>query len=181
MGLEAVKEEILGNAKKQANSLVANARKESDRLMKEAEKKAEEMREKNEAETKIIIDRLKRQELASAGLEKKKMVLECKKQIIESVFAEAKKMLEGLDDKKRESFIKKLLESVQNDIEPMHFYCNKRDIKFLKGLDAKAADIIGGLIAENKDKTIIVDYSFEAMLESIKENQLQEISKILFE
>lgn len=180
MGLETVKEEILNSAKEQSNSLIVEARKEANRIMKEAEKKIEEMREKSESETKRMLDTIKRQELASAELESKKILLNAKKQIIENVFAEAKKRLENLDDKKRELYIKKLLEKAKNDIEISNVYCNKKDAKFLKGRNAEPTNIIGGLIAENKEKTVRVDYSFETLLQSVKENELQNINKILF-
>ena len=180
MGLEAIKEEILSNAKEQANSSIAEARKEANRIMKEAERKIEEMKEKSDIEIKKMLDAIKRQELASAELENKKMLLEAKKQIIEGVFIEAKKRLENLDDKKRESHLKKLLERAKNDIEIEYVYCNKRDTKFLKGFNVETANIIGGLIAENKERTIRVDYSFETLLQSIKENELQNINKLLF-
>ena len=180
MGLETVKDEILSSAKEQANSLIAEARKEANRITREAEKKIEEMKEKSEAETKKIVDTIKRQELASAELENKKMLLEAKKQVIESVFAESRKKLENLDDKKRESIIKKLLEKAKIEIEVANIYCNKKDSKFLKDFNVETIGISGGLISENKEKTIRVDYSFETILQSIKENELQDISKILF-
>lgn len=180
MGLETVKEEILNNAKEQANSLIAEARKEANRIMKEAEKKIEEMREKSEVETKRMIDAIKRQELASAELENKKMLLEAKKQVIESVFIEAEKRLEDIDDKKREAYIKKLLEKAKNDIEISTVYCNKKDAKFLKGFNVQIIEMLGGLMAENKEKTVRVDNSFETIMQSIQENELQNINKILF-
>ena len=180
MGLETVKEEILSNAREQSNSITAEARREASRITREAERKMEDMKEKSEAETKKILDIIKRQELATAELENKKMILEAKKQIIESVFSEAVKKLEALDDKKRESYVKKLLEKAKNDINIFHVYCNKEDSKFLKDFKAEAANIIGGLMAENKEKTIRVDYSFETLLQSIKENELQNINKVLF-
>lgn len=180
MGLEAVKEEIIRNAKEQSSSLIAEARKEAGRIMKEAENKIEEMKEKSDAQTKRLIDAIKRQELASAELENKKVLLDAKKQIIESVFMEAKKRLETLDDKKRGACIKKLIEKTKNDIEIAYAYCSEKDAKFLKGIDAKAIDIIGGLLAENKDETIRIDYSFETLLQSIKENELQAINRLLF-
>lgn len=180
MGLEAVKDEIIRTAKEQEASMLAEARKEANKTQREAEKKVEEMKEKNEVETKKMLDMLKKQEVASAELENKKMLLEGKKQVIESVFANAKKKLENLDDKKRENYLKKLIEKTKKDIELEHIYCSKKDAKFLKGFNIQTIDIIGGLIAENKDKTIRVDYSFEAMLQNIKENELQTINKILF-
>ena len=118
--------------------------------------------------------------MASAELENKKMLLEAKKELIESVFIEVRKKLASLDDEKRESYIKKLLEKAENDIEVANVYCNKRDLEFLKDFNTEAVDITSGLIAENKDTTIRVDYSFETMLQSIKENELQSINKILF-
>lgn len=180
MGLEAVKEEIIRNAKEQEIALLAEARKDAARLMRDAEKKAEEMKSKMDAETKRRLDAIKRQEMASADMENKKMLLEAKKEIIESVFMQARNAIGGLDAGKREACIKRLVERVKLDIEPACFYCNKEDAKFLKGLNFKPADTIGGVFAENKDMTIRVDYSFETLLESIKENELQSINKILF-
>lgn len=180
MGLETVKEEILNSAKEQANSLIAEARKEANRTAKEAEKKIEGMQQKTDADAKRMMELIKKQELASAELENKKMILEAKKQIIEAAFAEARKKLENLDDKKTEAYIKKLLEKAKNDIEVAHVYCNKKDAKFLKEFRAETAGMIGGLIAENKEKTIRVDYSFETILQGIKENELQNMNKLLF-
>ncbi|MBS3105986.1 hypothetical protein J4234_07070 [Candidatus Woesearchaeota archaeon] len=180
MGLEAVKDEILNSAKEQSNSLIAEARKEAGRIARETENKIEGMKQKTDEEAKRIIDTIKRQELASAELENKKMLLEVKKQLIDGVFAEAKKRLKNLDDKKKESYIKKLLEKAKNDIEISGVYCNKKDAKLLKGFNVETADIIGGLMAENREKTIRVDYSFDAMLENLKETELQNINKELF-
>ena len=180
MGLEAVKEEILSNAKLQVTALMAEARKEANRIIREAEKKIESLKEKKEAEAKRMVDMIKRQDIASAELENKKMLLEAKKQIIDSVFLETGKRLEALDYKKKEVFIKKLLEKAKKDIELNNVYCSKKDAKFLKGSNIEAADMIGGLIAENKEKTVRVDYSFESLLQAVKENELQNVSKILF-
>ncbi|MBI3027645.1 hypothetical protein HYY70_06050 [Candidatus Woesearchaeota archaeon] len=180
MGLEAVKDEILNSAKEQSNSLIAEARKEANRIWRETENKIEGMKEKSDEEAKRMIDTIKRQELASADLENKKMLLEAKKQLIDNAFDEARKRLENLDDKKKEFYIKKLLEKAKSDIDISTVYCSKKDAKFLKGFNAETAGIIGGIMAENRDKTIRVDYSFDAILESLKETELQNISRILF-
>lgn len=180
MGLEIVKEEIVRNASEQESALIAEAKKEADRIMKDMEKKVEELKEKNDAEVKEKIDIMKKQESASAELENKKILLETKKQVIESVFVKAQKKLEGMDSKKREAYIKKLLEKTKNDIEVAYIYCSKKDSGILKDFKTETADILGGLIAENNDKTIRVDYSFDDILQTIKENYLQNINKLLF-
>jgi len=180
MGLEAVKEEIIRHAKQQEATLLAEAREESKKIISEAEKKIEGLREEINAETKKKINAIKMQELASAELENKKMLLEMKKQLIEDVFNKAQGKISALAIEQRRSYIKKLLEKSKNDIEVANVYCNEKDLKLLEDFKAKAIDIIGGLIAENKDGTVRVDYSFDTMLQSIKENELQNISKILF-
>jgi len=183
MGLEAVKEEIIRNVQEQARALNAEARKEVNRINQEIEEKIREIEEESETQTEKVLDSMKKQELASIKLEAKKMLLEVKKNIIEKIFVEAKKKLGELDGKEREAYIKKLLEKIRDDIEPAYIYCNKNDVKLLKGvkgIEVKPVDIDGGLIAENKDKTIRVDYSFDTMIDSIKEKELQTINNILF-
>ncbi len=180
MGLEAVKDEIIANAKRQEEALLAEAKNEALGTMKEAEIKVAEFREKAEAEAKKLIETLKRQETASAEMENKKLTLEAKKDAVENVFEEARKSIEWLSDRKREEHISKLLEKAKNDIEVAKVYCNKKDAKLVKGFKAEPSDIIGGLIAENADGTVRVDYSFDTILQDIKENELQKISKLLF-
>jgi len=180
MGLEAVKEEVIRTAKTQEESMIAEGRKETIRLMNEAEEKVARLKEKSDLETKRAMDLIKKQEFASAELENKKMLLEAKKQLIDKVFNEVQKKVEKLDSKKRGEYIHKLMEKAKNDIEVENIYCNKNDIKFLKDFNAKTVDIMGGLIAENKDETVRVDYSFDTILENIKENELQSINKVLF-
>ena len=72
------------------------------------------------------------------------------------------------------------MEKAKDDIGGENLYCNKNDAKFMKDFNAEAIDIMGGLIAENKDGTVRVDYSFDTMLQNIKENELQSINKVLF-
>lgn len=180
MGLESVKEEVIRNAKEQAGSMLAEARKEAGKIMKEAEVKAEEMKSQSESETKKLTDTIKRQELASSELDSRKLVLEAKKQAIDRVIAEARKKLEALDDRKREDYIKRLLDKAKKEIDVAYAYCSRKDLKFVKGAEAVAMEMIGGLIAENREKTIRVNYSFETLLDGIKESELQNINKLLF-
>ena len=180
MGLEAVKGEIIRSAKQQESALIAEARKEANRIMKEADAKVEELKARSETETKKSGEAIKKQALTMADMESKKMALEAKKQVIEAVFAEVQKRLALLDDKKREIYFKKLLEKASKELEVACVYCSKKDAKFVKGFSMESTEIAGGLIAENNEKTIRVDYSFETLLDMLKEKELQSINKLLF-
>lgn len=180
MGLETVKEEIISNAKARAASIVQEVRKEAHRITKETESRIEKMKQDKEAETKKLFDAIKSQELASGELESKKMLLEAKKEMIEKVFAQANKRLVNLEDKKMEAYIRKLVDRARNEIGIGYIFCSKKDAKFIKDFTVEPVNIIGGIVVENKEKTVRIDYSFETMLQSIKENELQSISKLLF-
>ena len=179
-GIEVIREEIVKKSKEQYKTVIDGAKSEYRKIIKEAEKRIEEYKKKSDEETKQALLKIKKRELTTAELEAKKLELEAKKRQIEGVFDRVKRSILGLGDEQREAIIKKLLERASKEIDAKVFYCNKHDIKFVRGFDAKPCDIIGGLIAENSDKTIRIDYSFDTLLESIKEDYLQEISNILF-
>lgn len=179
MGLETVKQEIIGSAKDAASSIIAEAKKEAEKILKDCTNNAREMKEKSEAEMKKYLEVAKRQKLASAEIEAKKILLDAKKSLIEGAFASAFDRMAILDDKKREALLKKIMQKVKSRMDAACFFCNPRDAKFLKGMEVKPSDIIGGLIAENKEETIRLNYSFESILESIKEKEIMEISRIL--
>jgi len=180
MGLETVKEDILGSAKDKADAIINEARKEAVRMLEEARKKTEQMKEKSEIEAKKMMDTIKRQEIAAAELENKKTVMEAKKQVLQKLFDQVKEKIAGMDDRKRELYLKKLLDMTKNEFEIAAVYCNKKDAKFFKGFNVQNIDVIGGFIAENREGTIRIDNTFETYLDSIKESEMQEISKTLF-
>src|SRR3989338_5223214 len=173
MSLVTVKEEILGSAQEQAKQFLAEARKEANRVSKEAEKKLDEFREKSDAAAKKSIETIKRQEIAAGELESKKMLLETKKQVIDAAFAEAKKQIENFGDKAREAMLKKLFEKTQKEIDIATVYCSKKDAKFFREMNTIPTEMLGGFIAENREKTIRVDCSFDSLIQLVRDNEMQ--------
>ena len=149
MGLEAVKDEIIRNAKKQGEEIIAQAKSEKERKLKEAEQKSSELREKSEADTKKILDMMKKQELASAELESRKIILGSKKMIVDNIFMEVRRSLEKMDFRKKEDYIRKLIAKAENEIDVGKVYCSRNDVKSLKEHDAEPIDILGGIITDN--------------------------------
>lgn len=179
-GLENLKEELVKKAKSQSVTLIGAAKAEALKIIKDAEAKIEAYKKKSDEEAKQAIDSIKKKEIAAAELEAKKMRLEAKKKLIEESIESAKSKIEGMSDSKRAGVINALCKKASKDIDVATVYCNKKDSKFIKSVDLIVQDMIGGIIAEDKDGTIRVDYSFNTILESIKENNLREIAAILF-
>ena len=180
MGLETVKEEILSNAKQKADSVVSAAKSEAAKITGDANRKLEELKEKSAMDSKKQMDSIKRQEMAAAELESKKVVMESRKQIMLKLFDDVRDSIARMDDKKREALLKKLLDKTKQEFEIATIYCNKKDVKSFKGFNVQNIEIIGGFIAENADKTVRVDNTFETMLDSIKDEEMQMINKTLF-
>ncbi|MFC1754733.1 V-type ATP synthase subunit E family protein, partial [Thermoproteota archaeon] len=76
-----------------------------------------------------------------------------------------------------------LVDQAKKEIEVEYVYANRNDQKIIDripGVKFREGDFSGGIIAENKDGSIRVDYSFEELLDSIEKENMQEIAAKLF-
>jgi vacuolar-type H+-ATPase subunit E/Vma4 len=99
------------------------------------------------------------------------------KNIIEEVFGLAEQGLQKLNKKSREDHLKKILHS---GFKFSKVYCAKSDVTLVKGHKAEVTEIAGGAILENKDGDIRLDLSYETILSNIKQDNLDEVAKALF-
>ncbi|MBL7055006.1 hypothetical protein ISS05_04580 [Candidatus Woesearchaeota archaeon] len=180
MGLETVKDEIIKVAKRKAEEVISEGKKEADKLLHQAEETINQRKEELNAELKKTETAIKNKETAFSELEIKKMFLEGKKKAIGGVFEGVRKKLNTLNSKKREAHIKKLLGEAQKELDVKHVYCNARDRGFVEGFDVEETEILGGIIAENEQKELRVDYSYELLLDNIREKHMNRIGNILF-
>lgn len=181
MGLEQVKSEIIKEAEKKAVKLVADSQVVGKSFKKEATEKLKDYEESVIAETKKEIIAMEKREEASQKLEAKKMLFEAKKELLQEVIEGARKKISSSSAKQKARIISKLLLKAKNEIHVSYIYCNKDDVKLLKGNGkVEAGDISGGMIAENKQKTVRIDYSVDTILDQIADKHLQDVAKILF-
>jgi V/A-type H+-transporting ATPase subunit E len=182
MGLEQVKAEILQKAKKEAVDIAKNAEAEAAKAAKDtAAELAAYVKEKEESFRKAE-DVMKRKGLAQMGLDLKKLLLEAKKDTINHAFDAAKRKLHALPAAKKNEMLESIFMKAKKEIDAAVVYCNPHDAILLKdkGVELKSADLFGGVIAENRDETIRIDLSYETILESIRNENLQEVSAELF-
>lgn len=180
MGLDKVKDEVISKARQDADSVTRQAKKEADRIVLEAEEQAKKAKVKADEDIKKACESIQMKHLASAELEARKAVLEEKKIAIDRVFELAKKKIAEMPEKQRQEYITRLLEKASKEIEASYIYCNSRDRKLITGPETKDAAIIGGIIAETGKGDVRIDYSYDSILETIKEKHLQELGTLLF-
>jgi V/A-type H+/Na+-transporting ATPase subunit E len=183
MGLDQVKQEIQEKAEQEAAAIMREAESEADRIMQEAKEKVAEHKQQAEASTQQVLELLEKRELAAAEFDVKKALLNKKKSMIGNVMEEVKEKLSMLDDATRTSNLKKLLARAKKEIDVHYVYANIKDKSIVKALkvEYKEQALVGGIITENKERTISVDYSYDQMLQEIQDKSLQNIGEKLFE
>ena len=181
MGLDEVKNEILEKAKKEAKSITDLAEKEASNIIADAKSKAKDFLKSANGEIEKEMQAMKRKELAKANFEVKKQMLDKKQELISKVYDEVSEQIKKLDSKKNEQFFGKLLSKASKQIEISTLYLNKNDKGFAKDYSWFSTGIIGGVIAENKEKTVKDDYSYDIILQTAKMKTMSDVVNILFE
>lgn len=180
MGFNQLKKSITQKTDKEADRVVKEAYKEADEAKRKQEIELDEKEKQAMEDAKATTEMMEKRELASAGLEAKKKKLIAKKELVEKTFEEAKNNIDKqLKKKERKELIQKLLDKAQNEIDVGKVYCNKIDAELVSGKEVEQKDMLGGIIVENKSGQVIIDYSFETLLEDIKNNQMSDITGIL--
>lgn len=180
MGFNQLKQSITKETDKEADSVVKEAHKEADEAKRKLEIELDEKEKQAMEDAKATTEMMEKRELASAGLEAKKKKLIAKKELLEKTFEEAKNNIDKqLKKNERKELIQKLLEKAQKEIDVGKVYCNKIDAELVSGKKVEQKDMLGGIIAEDKTGEVIINYSFETLLEDIKNNQMSEITGIL--
>ncbi len=180
MGLEKVKERVLEEAGQKAKARIDSARAEAKEIAKSFSSQTREKEAALKSQLEAEAASIKRREAAAAKLESKKLLLSFRKEFIEGIFSLAREKLASLPESERASHVKNLLKKASAEIEVAIIYCNRKDARQLNSFKAKDADIIGGIIAESSDGSLRVDYSYETMLEQLKDTLLPELDRLIF-
>jgi V/A-type H+-transporting ATPase subunit E len=182
MALDKVVGDILDGAQKDAEKLLKSADEEKSSILKLADESIAGKGKEREKELQDALRRLRQQEISSAELEAKRIVLNAKKEMLDKSFHETLKRLNALDRDVRSAVYAKILTDSKATISNPKVYCPKGDALLLLG-EAKhvyEVDMEPGLILESEAGDIRLDYRFRSLLESVWEKELKNISTILF-
>jgi len=180
MGLEELRGEILEKAEREAKAILDKADAEAAGIIRQAQQQVSEVQKQAKLESQKALENLERKELAKANFEVKKQVLGRKQAIIDDALEEARSMINSMDRTKRSNLFSKLLAKATVQMDIATVYINPKDKDLVKSYSWLSADIMGGLIVENRDKSMRIDYSFDTMLESAVSRNMSEIVKVIF-
>lgn len=181
MGLESVKKEIITEAERKAKEIIEQAKKEATRIKAEVSKESRDYQKEAEANNQALIEAMQRRMLAAANFDAQRMLMNRKKEIIDEVLRGVKNKLLSLNKGQREEFLINLLRKAETEIDIETIFVNEKDKELIEeGVKVKAAELEGGLIAQNKEGTISLNLSVEELLENARHETLIEISEVLF-
>jgi V/A-type H+-transporting ATPase subunit E len=196
-GIEKIKEQILQDCEGTVNNILGEAKKQAEVIMNKAQLQANEKAES--IRKKAINDSLEKVKIANsmAELEMRKSKLLTKQNIINEVFSKVLDRLSSLDGEEYEKLIlNMLLSAIETGDEEVVLSSNRKS-KMSEGfinkvnqslvsvgkkgnvkLSDKTADIIGGFILMSKG--VEINNSFEALIRLNRDEIEPKVAQILF-
>jgi V/A-type H+-transporting ATPase subunit E len=184
MALEKVVGNILETANTEAAARIATAEKERATILHQADETIANRKKAQEKELEIALKRLRQQEISSAELEAKRIVLNAKKEVLDRSYQETLKDLESMSETEKTKVYQTILGKAKKIISKPKVICPRGESRLVQKdseiTSVTEADMAPGLILESQDGTIRLDYRFNTMLGSVWEKELKNVSNVLF-
>ncbi|NEU58473.1 V-type ATP synthase subunit E [Halorussus sp. MSC15.2] len=192
MSLDTVVEDIRNEARERAKEIRSEGDERADEIVSEAESDAEEILAEQERETEQTIAQEREQKLSSAKLEAKQKRLEARRDVLQDVRATVEDRIATLEGDEREELTRELLDAASEEFDEgdtVHVYGKPGDDELLTDIVtdydgyeyAGEYDCLGGVVVESEQSRLRVNNTFDSVLEDVWEDNLQDISKRLFE
>jgi len=180
--LDNLVQKILDDAKTQASAIVDEANKIKEDIIntrtKEAEERKRRILERAEQEANLLKERT----ISNAELKVRNEKLRAKQEIIEKVFNMAKERLKDLEEDKYVSYLQATLKNLnlkggETIIVPEKMRKKVKSLKLNLQVSEEETVDSGFLI---KDKGIILNYTFESLIDYYRDELEAEIAQSLF-
>ncbi|MCJ7516561.1 MAG: V-type ATP synthase subunit E family protein [Methanomassiliicoccales archaeon] len=184
MALDKVVKDILDIARMEANKLSEGAEKEKTAILRAADEEIAKKRKLQERVLQEALRRSTRQEISSAELEAKRIILNARKEILDKVFEETLHEIESMPAQEKAKIYCKVYSNAKDLVPRPKVICPRGESKLLSDCvepeRVMESDMRSGLILESEDGTIRLDYRFKSILEEVWEKELRNISNMLF-
>ena len=184
MALDKVIGNILESANKESAALVAAAEKERAGILQQADGTIAEKKKAQAKELETLLKRMRQQEISSAELEAKRIVLNAKKEMLDRTLGETLKEMESMSPADKAQMYQKILVKAKNVIVNPKILCPRGESSLVPkdsgAVSVTETDMGAGLVLESQDGTIRLDYKFATILESAWEKEMKNVSTVLF-
>jgi V/A-type H+-transporting ATPase subunit E len=191
MSLETVAEDIRTEARERAEEIRAEAEAEAEDIVAAAEEAAEETLAEAEREAEEDVTAEREQALSGAKLEAKQRRLEARRDALESVRESVEETVRDLDGEDRRELTAALIAAAAEEFDEgeVRVYGRGDDADLIEELLADydgfeyagEYDCMGGVVCESDASRVRVNNTFDSVLETVWDEELREVSAILFE
>jgi len=192
MSLDTVVEDIRDEARARAEEIRTEGEERADEIVSEAEADAEAIIEEREREVERTIAQEREQALSAAKLEAKQERLEARRDALQTVREQVEAELAELAGDKREELTRALIDASAAEFDDAEVVVHGRaaDEALLEeiladyegfSLGDDAVDCLGGVIVASGTSRVRVDNTFDSLLDTVWENNLKDVSGILFD
>jgi vacuolar-type H+-ATPase subunit E/Vma4 len=150
-----------------------------------AQEQIAERRAAYEQQTQRLLAAMERKEQAAATTARKTMLLDEKRRAIDAVFTRARERLIAMPAEERAALHRQLAAAARGATTLARVKCNPADrdtiVATIPDIIVEGDEhIIGGLIGEDTSTAVRLDYTYDTMLDSVRERALADLSRILF-
>lgn len=180
--LDNLVKKILDDAKERADGIIDEANKAKEEIISSKEKEANEQRNKILERATTETSLLKERVISSAELKARNEILKAKQNVMDRVFNMAKEKLKDLDGDRYISFLKNTLKTLELSGKETIVVPEKMRDRIKKlGLFIKVSDdetVDSGFLI--KGEGVILNYSFDSLIDHYREELEIEIAQSLF-
>jgi len=188
MGIESLTSSLISEAEKEAKEIVESAEWHVKEMLSDEKAKGSKLLKEAESDAVKRITDLRRERVAWAQLEKKRIMAEAREDAIKTSLDEVYKALSKVKKTaKYRAFMKSAVAAAIKNLEGGRLVVHvlKSDKKFLPKTNSRTKvvtdlDAVGGVIVETADGRMRVNYTLEAVFESESESLRKKISERLF-
>lgn len=179
IGLEKVIERIEKQGDEKIKNMLEEAEQQACELLEKTQQANEKLTVKRKQEIEKQIAHVRKQEESSLELQAKRIRLNAEKEILDLAHEQC---LQALDTLPYEKILSRLLNKAKQEMpEAVYVYSNSRDeplVRKLSNLTYEGTiDCSGGIVVENLDRSLKIDYRYETIATAVWDQHLKEIAQ----
>ncbi len=190
MGIDRLTTSLLAEAKKQAEEITKAADWHLEKMLTEEKAKRAILLKKAEEDAMQLIEEQRKERLAWASLEAKRIISEAREDAIKSILEDLFTMLEDISKKSEyKDFLKRTTVQALGELKSdrLVLHCKKEDKAIVQTLVKDSTEIeddlnsLGGFILETADGKIRLNLTLESVFETKREDLRKLIYQKLFD
>jgi V/A-type H+/Na+-transporting ATPase subunit E len=182
MGLDIVVKDIQEGARAEVSRIKAEGDAKASEILNEAKEVQKKMLGDSLAKAEEDLQNLHQQVISSANLEVKRITLNKRKDLLDKVYSQSVESIKSMPASKKEELLKHIINKYE--ASGARIYSSKASEETVKKLSsltyAGNIDSIGGVVLENEDRTVRLDFTYDSILKNVYERSLKQISDILY-